>query len=401
MIDRMSLKRQTAMYGIAAVLIGVIIIVGSIIFGPLGILSTGPTRPGSAGTVPLLIQLTDPPNVPVGTQWLNLTYSGLEVSLIGGGTQTGWVQINSTVTVNLLDLVNMSKTIGITQVPNGSSVSQLRFDIISVQINVNGTAYNVTTINNKLVVPIVTVPKLENLSSILLELSPTVTEIITGNLTAPVFVLIPSATAVIRQGSDVNQSQSTLGAQSHLTNGDRALLEGANGITSVLSTSLSVSGNRTMFSITIKNTGNVSVAIEAVSLHGQFNISSSSSRSTCSSTSTLTTSSSEDGSTDSGSNSCTTSEQEVEYPNALVFAANGSSLTQVSSNEGFQSTNAPVLQPGQNLTLSLNEVIVLTQGDSQNLHTILAFPILGNSYSVYAGLSNSAETVVQVNATAA
>lgn len=398
MIDRMSLKRQTATYGIAAVLIGIMIIGGSVIFGPLW--TSGPTHPGSAGTVPLLIQLTDPPNVPVGTLWLNLTYSSLELYLVERGTQTGWVQTNSTGTVNLLGLVNMSKTIGITQVPNGSSVSQLRFDITSVQINVNGTVYNVTA-NNKLVVPLVTVAKLENLSSILLELSPMVTEITSGNLAAPVFVLIPSATAVIRQGSDVNQSQSTLGSQSHLTTSDVALLGGANGNTSVLSTSLSVSGNRTMFSITVKNTGNVSVAIEVVTLHGQFNISSSSTSSTCSSTSTLTTSSSEDGSTHSGSNSCTTSEQEVEYPNALVFAANGSSLTQVSSNEGFQSTIAPVLQPGQNLTLSFNEVIVLTQGDSQNLHTILAFPILGNSYSVYAELSNSAEAVVQVNATAA
>ncbi len=397
----MSLKRQTAIYSIAAVLIGVIIILGSIIFGPLGTLSPQPTPPGSPGTVPLLIQLTDPPNVPVGTQWLNLTYGGLEVYLVGAGTRPGWVQTNSTGTVNLLGLVNISKTIEITQVPNGSSISQLRFDMVSVQINVNGSAYDVTTTNNKLVVPIVTVAKLENLSSILLELSPTVTEITTGNLTAPVFVLIPSATAVVRQGSDVNQSQSTLGAQSHLTSSDRALLEGANGNASVLSTGLSVGGNRTIFRITIKNTGNVSVAIEAVSLHGQFNISSSSSSSTCFSTFTLTTSSSEDGSTGSGSNSCTTSEQEVEYPNALVFAANGSSLTQVSSNEGSQSTNAPVLQPGQNLTLSFSGVIVLTRGDSQNLQTILAFPILRNAYSVNVGFSNNAEAVVQVTAVAA
>ncbi len=115
----------------------------------------------------------------------------------------------------------------------------------------------------------------------------------------------------------------------------------------------------------------------------------------------MTTSSSEDGSTDSGSNSCSTSEQEVEYPNELVFAANGSSLTQVSGNAGVQSTSAPVLQPGQALTLSFNGVIVLTQGDIQNLHAVLTFPIPGNSYSVYAGFSNSAEAVVQVNATAA
>lgn len=375
-------------------MVAAIVVVSSIIVGPLGNIfpSTG------VGTVALLVQLTDPPNVPVGTQWLNLTYINLELYVVKGGTSTGWVATGSSGTVNLQSLINVSKTIGIIQIPNGSSVDQIRFDIASVQINVNGTVYSVDTPNSALTVPITGGNKLESLSSTLLQLSPTVTETVTGTGTAlPTFLLVPSATAVIREGSQVSQDQAKVGAETQLTSNDRAELEGAKGNVSIASTSLSVSGNKTSFSITIKNRGNVSVALEAVSLHGGFNVSSTST-SCQTSQSTSTTMGSEDSSTDS--NSCTSSE--VEYPNELVFLANASSTSLVPvSSDAIQSSNALVLQEGQSVTLSFSGTIIITQGDTGNLQTITLFPILGNPYSVNAEFTNNAEAVVQVNATAA
>ncbi len=375
-------------------MIAAIVVISSIIVGPLG--NIFPST--SIGTVALLVQLTDPPNVPVGTQWLNLTYSNLELYVVKEGTSTGWTATGSSGTVNLQSLINISKTIGIIQIPNGSSVDQIRFDIASVQINVNGTVYSVDTPNSALIVPITGGNKLESLSSTLLQLSPTVTETVATAGTAPTFLLVPSATAVIREGSQVSQDQAKVGAETQLTSNDRAELEGARGNVSVVSTTLSVSGNKTSFSITIKNSGNVSVALEAVSLHGGFNVSSTST-SCQTSQSTSTTMGSEDSSTDS--NPCASSE--VEYPNELVFLANASStsLVPVNGSDTIQSSNALILQHGQSVTLSFSGTIIITQGDTGNLQTITLFPILGNTYSVNAEFTNNAEAVVQVNATAA
>ena len=394
----MSIKIQTLKYGAVAIAIAAIIIVSSIVVGPLGKIysstSSGTTSSlGNAGSVPLLVQLTDPPSVPTGTQSLNLTYNNLELHVLKDGAVVGWVKTGSSGTVNLQSLVNVSKTIGIAQIPNGSSVDQIRFDIVSVSINVNGTVYNVSTTSNTLIAPIAGGNKLENLSSTLLELSPTVTETSTGNATVPpTFVLVPSATAVIL--SHPNTDQATVGAEAPLTSGDRAELEGAKGNVSIEATSLSVSGNRTMFSLTIKNNGNMSATLQAVTIHGKFNASSTASSTCVSSTSSTKTSE------DSGDSSNPCGENEVEYPNEIVFALNSSnSLVQFNGETNGNST-ALVLQPGQSVSLTFNATITLIRGDSGSQYTITAFPILGATYSIQGEFSNDAQAVVQVNATA-
>ena len=373
-------------------MIAAIVVTSSIVVGPLGNIFTSP----GIGTVALLVQLTDPPNVPVGTQWLNLTYSNLELHVVKQGSSIGWVASGSSGTVNLQSLINVSKTIGIIQIPNGSSVDQIRFDIASVQINVNSTVYAVNTPNSALAVPIAGGNKLENLSSTLLALSPTVTETVTGT-SPPTFLLVPSATAVIREGSQISQDQAKVGAETQLTSNDRVELEDARGNVSVVATRLSVIGNRTSFSITIKNSGKVSVALEAVSLHGGFNESSTST--SCQISQSTSTTSAEDSSNDS--NTCTSAE--VEYPNVLVFLANASSsnLVPVSNSDSTQNSSAIILQQGQSATLSFNGTIILTPGESGNLQTIASFPIPGNTYSVNAEFTNNAKAVVQINATAA
>ncbi|MHB1908696.1 MAG: hypothetical protein ACYCQJ_07465 [Nitrososphaerales archaeon] len=394
----MSIKLQTLKYGTAAIAIAAIIIVSSIVVGPLGKISSS-TSTGTAsslsnaGSIPLLVQLTDPPNVPTGTQSLNLTYNNLDLHVLKDGAVVGWVKTGSSGTVNLQSLVNVSKTIGIARIPNGSSVDQIRFDIVSVSINVNGTVYNVSTPSNTLIAPIAGGNKLENLSSTLLELSPTVTETSAGNATVPpTFVLVPSATAVIL--SHPKTDQATVGAEAPLTSDDRAELEGAKGNVSIEAASLSVSGNRTMFSLTIKNTGNMSVALQAVTVHGRFNVSSTTA-STCVS-STSTTKASED----SGDLQNPCGEHEVEYPNEIVFALNSSNSLVPFSGETSGNSTTLVLQPGQSVSLTFNGTITLIRGDTGSQYTITAFPILGAAYSIQGEFSNDAHAIAQVNATA-
>ena len=118
---------------------------------------------------------------------------------------------------------------------------------------------------------------------------------------------------------------------------------------SIVATRLSVIGNRTSFSITIKNSGNVSVALEAVSLHGVSMKAQLLPHAISRSTSTK---SSEDSANDS--NTCTSSE--VEYPNELVFLPNASSsnLVPVSSSDSTQNSSAIILQQGQSATMGFN-----------------------------------------------
>lgn len=274
----MSVKRSITTYGIAAIVIASALIGVSMVFVP-GATTTIPGQNTSTTTalkaptlsIPLL--LTDPPIVPVGTQSLNLTFNGAEVGIKSNQSENEWVKVNASGSVNLLELVNVSKTIGLAQVPQGSVIDQMKFNIASVKIDVNNTIYNVTTVSNSLVVPVAGGASIQQLSSVLMDLTSHVVEIYTGNSSAPVFVLIPNAVAIVRLSSVENRNESEVGTLSNLTSDERHQLDQAKGIVNVLA-SLSVSGNATNMSIAIYNTGNVSVALQAVNLEGQFNYSS-------------------------------------------------------------------------------------------------------------------------------
>ena len=274
----MSVKRSITTYGIAAIVIASALIGASMVFVP-GATTTTPGQSAStttalkASTLSIPLLLTDPPIVPVGTQSLNLTFNGAEVGIKSNQSENEWIKVNASGSVNLLGLVNVSKTIGLAQVPQGSVIDQIKFNIVSVKIDVNNTVYNVTTVSNNLVVPVAGGTSIQKLSAVLMDLTSHVVEIYTGNSSAPVFVLIPNAVAIVRSSSTENGNASEVGTLSNLTSDERHQLEQAKGIVNVLA-SLSVSGNATDMSIAIYNTGNVSVALQAVNLDGQFNYSS-------------------------------------------------------------------------------------------------------------------------------
>ena len=117
-----------------ATLIGVVIFVGLMQHG------------GPAATV-LTIQLTDPPNVPNGTQGLLVSYSSLQVHMRGSA---GWITDNTTGIVDLMSLVNVSEVVGKLKVPMNASISMIRFNITSARIIVRGKTYSVEVPNHQL-----------------------------------------------------------------------------------------------------------------------------------------------------------------------------------------------------------------------------------------------------------
>lgn len=272
----MSVRRSIATYGIAAIVIASALIGVSMVLVPSlsttttgqSILTTIVTKPPTL-SVPLL--LTDPPIVPVGTQSLNLSFNGAEVKVEMNQTVPEWVNVSTSGTVDLFDLINVSQTIGLAQLPKGSVVDEIKFNIVSVKIDINNTVYNVTTVSNSLTVPVSGAEGVQISSAVLLDLTSHVVEIYTGNATAPVFVLIPNAVAIVRTSSTQN-NQSEIGSVSNLTSTERDQLDRAKGVVTAIA-ALSVSGNITTLNLAIHNTGNVSVSLQAVRLLGQFNYS--------------------------------------------------------------------------------------------------------------------------------
>jgi hypothetical protein len=214
----------------------------------------------------LALQPTDPPQVPNGTHALIINYSSLQVHLSNANNASGWIQASGSGSVNLLELLNLSQTIGTAAVPSNASVNLVRFNVTSASITVNGTTYNVTVPSSQITAHINGGTTLGSNSSILLELSPVVASIITN--TSTVFVMVPSLKGVVVAGAS-NSTTLNLGARVALTERHRLELEATAANISITGASLSVSsGNATSISITVRNNANRSVVLRNVALFG-------------------------------------------------------------------------------------------------------------------------------------
>lgn len=296
-----SVGRKTATYLASAVLVAVLVIVASTLYigVPAGIsLPKGSTSATSlAGPQSLLVvQLTDPPQVPPATKSLNLTYSQLSM-VVGEPAANGKMNLTSvntnpaggSATLNLLKLQNVSQTILSANLPNGSIIYSVTFTVSSIAINVNGTVSPVAlaTGGNTFSVTIAQPSSLSGTNVALLQLNPIVVGTPSG------YQVVPSAVGVIKHSQ--GQGEEAVGSQHQLTQEDNSDLEGARGNVTADLTSLSVSGSTSTVTIQVKNTGNASVTLTAIGLHGNFTMTASA----CSTT--TTTSSSETSTTTHGS----------------------------------------------------------------------------------------------------
>lgn len=144
------------------------------------------------GVTPLAVQMTDPPNVPPGTQALVVTYSSVQVH-VAGSNQSGWVNAQGNGTIDLLAVVNSSKTIAKTYVAQNSTINLVRFNITSAEVTINGTAYNTSIPNRQLTVAVTEAQKIgPGSSAVLIDISPTVN----ANGKSG-YVLVPSARAIV------------------------------------------------------------------------------------------------------------------------------------------------------------------------------------------------------------
>ena len=364
--------KWTLKYGLAAMLVAVVVIAAVLVANPLSSLAPGQKSPAGS----FLVMLTDPPTVPAGTTMLNLTYSNVTLHVVNGGTSS-WMAVSASGTVDLFSLVNMSQTIASASIPIGSIVDKIAFTIVSVDAKVNGTVSPVTALSSTLVISIANSKVNESLSGVLVDFNPTLVMIQATNATGSTvnyFVLVPSATATIV--TSLSRAQVKVGKIVELGQNNREKLvrvvESFSQDLTIANASLSIYGNVTSLSVTLKNDGPISFRISGLTLHGKFNV-------------TVM---------EMGSSRALKS---MILAGTIPFRVNGTSLVPfLGVDTASMVTHGLILKPGQNVTLTFSGVlgfkrvyvpVIGPPGTAEPMVPVLVLPIVvtpivGNMYTL-------------------
>ncbi|MDE1810733.1 MAG: ArsR family transcriptional regulator [Candidatus Micrarchaeota archaeon] len=224
---------------------------------------------GVLGSTYVPVSITDPPQVPFGTEALYINYSSLSVHTGGAGNGT-WIPMNSSGRLDLMSLINESQVIGGASMRVNSRIDAVRFNISSASIEVNNLTYPVSTASRQITAFVSGNSTVKANYGVMLDFSPVVTTIYTDNST--LFLMLPSAKAVVAEGQGERmtrtQYQGMIERQvrSPLKPSQAALLFRANPTIKVSGVLLSSSQNRTSLSVTLDNNGSRSITVRGVLL---------------------------------------------------------------------------------------------------------------------------------------
>ena len=157
--------------------------------------STSSNGGTSSGSGTLQLSMIDPPNVPGNVVDVYVNYSSIQVHVANAGNQSGWYNLTSSGTINLMKIVSASKLLGSATLPSGT-YNIVRFNITSAIVTVNSTSgvlSNYTAnVPSGMVQSVITGGvnvQASTTSALLVDISPRVTY--GGNQ----YTLVPSATA--------------------------------------------------------------------------------------------------------------------------------------------------------------------------------------------------------------
>ncbi len=249
---------------IAAGIIIILIVIGASIYlsKPSKVSYVTTVAPMPAKTSVLTFQLTDPPEVPNGTQALVIYYSSLNAHLLYPNGTSGWASAEGSGSINLLSLVNMTQVIGKANIPSNATVDMVRFNITKATITIDNNTYNVTVPSEQVTVHVTNAAKVNGTSSAVIDITPTIATIYTN--TSTIFVLVPSLRAVVVSGS----ASATIGAKVPVNASMRHELDLARPNITISQIVLSQKNNSTYFSVKVSNNGNESIRIMHVMLFG-------------------------------------------------------------------------------------------------------------------------------------
>ena len=245
-------------YAAAAVIIVAIIAVLSVI---------GAHATGSQSSS-LVVQLTDPPVVPPGTQALIMTYSSVALHESGQSNQTGFVSVQTSGTVNLLNLTNVTQTIAVIKANANQSFDMVRFNISSASIVLDNVTYSVATPSRSVFARIYTQLNATNSSGVVVDLNPVVLQIYTS-ANQSVFVMVPAAKTVVIGKSVISVGAEHVGAREAIElEVAQKLRHNTNVDLTITNASLSSNGNSTSVSITVRNNAKTSIDLGQVMVRG-------------------------------------------------------------------------------------------------------------------------------------
>ncbi len=264
----MSSKSSIILSGVIAAIIAVALIGTALFTGltPLRINSGGTsttTSTGAAGGGTLAVLLTDPPTVPIGTTALYASYSDVQVHINGEGNDSGWIDLHSSGSINLMGVVNATQTIASAKIQQGD-FNALRFNITSAVITYQGKNYSVGLIyqEHMVFVPIsggIAVQNGQTAVSVI-DLTPTV--ILVGDPQNPSFVLIPLARGYVLPASSVSQVHTEVGERDDIEHNPALMWLHQNSHFQITAVKLTPNS----LSITVTNTGSVSLVFRVAAV---------------------------------------------------------------------------------------------------------------------------------------
>jgi DNA-binding transcriptional ArsR family regulator len=232
----------------------------------LAFLLYAPSAPAYAPNSTFLIQLTDPPIVPSGTQAVIVSYGALALRQSGLTNSTGFVEFNLSGTVNLLNLTNVTQTIGVIKAKTNETFDMVRLYVSSAKILIGNATYNVTVPSGFVSARIG--PGLNSSSGgLVIDMNTVVLQIYT-NSTHSVFVMVPSVSAVVVGKTEISSSELKLGYRSEINASEAERLRAAASSIRILNASASTSNGITHISVTVENNGNSTVVLKHVILSG-------------------------------------------------------------------------------------------------------------------------------------
>ena len=262
---------------VRAFAVGILAIIAIAVIGIFLFNSRAPVYPGANySTVPpsfnsqysnssaqgnFVVQLTDPPLVPPGTSSLMIRYSSVGLFYANSST---FEYFNTSGTSDLLNLTNVTKTIAILNVKNYSKIKDLRLNITSANITIDNTTYNVNVPQGYVEAQLNSSSN-SSIGGALINMNPTIVRIYSQN-NESIFVMVPNVKAIFIGRSEAASARS-IGYVERINPGIIRRIR-SNSSIMITNATLISSGNSTMMSIGVKNTGNTTVNLTNMQLNG-------------------------------------------------------------------------------------------------------------------------------------
>ena len=359
-------RRWTFKYSIAAVIVAVAVIAVSLFANLPGITPAIPTVEGAT----FAVMLTDPPTVPAGTTQLNLTYADVSLHVIYPNGTEEWLPVGASGNVNLFSLVNMTQTLATITIPLNSTVDKVQFTIANVTAVINEETYNVTSLSDTFVVKVANGAVNQTDSGVLIDFNPTLVQIqATDENDAIVYyyVLVPSANAIIV--NELGPRHLKVGTIIEIGENNRVRLvrvkEDFSKNLTIVSATLTVNGNATGLSVTLKNEGNFTFRVFGLTLHGEFNTT-------------------QNWGLKHFGRGWRLDYRVRIHPETIPFKLNGTSLIPLYGSAGMYNPFSSItIQPGETVTLNFDGVIALHYGWGHGQNPMFTItPIVDDNYTL-------------------